>query len=75
MPEERQSLELLAQDSNVRGSHRELEIKRSSGNTWKNGSLLRREDGTVKFVSPLESLSVPHRLTEVPPRGRAGPDR
>lgn len=54
----RQFLELLAQGWSVRGACRELGIDRSSGNTWKNGSMVRRKDGTVKFVPPLEPLSV-----------------
>jgi IS30 family transposase len=54
----RQFLELLAQGWSVRGACRELGIDRSSGNTWKNGSMVRRNDGTVKFVPPLEPLSV-----------------
>jgi IS30 family transposase len=54
----RQFLELLAQGWSVRGACRELGIDRSSGNTWKNGAMVRRKDGTVKFVPPLEPLSV-----------------
>ena len=54
----RQFLELLAQGWSVRGACRKLGIDRSSGNTWKNGSMVRQKDGTVKFVPPLEPLSV-----------------
>ena len=54
----RQFLELLAQGWSVRGACRELGIDRSSGNNWKNGSMVRQKDGTVKFVPPLEPLSV-----------------
>lgn len=54
----RQFLELLAQGWSVRGACRELGIGRSSGNNWKNGSMVRQKDGTVKFVPPLEPLAV-----------------
>lgn len=54
----RQFFELLGQGWSVRGACRELGIGRSSGNHWKNGSMVRQKDGTVKFVPPLEPLAV-----------------
>jgi IS30 family transposase len=53
----RQFLELLAEGWSVRGACKKLGISRSSGNRWKNGSLERQKDGTVKFVPPLEPLA------------------
>ncbi|WP_137843749.1 IS30 family transposase [Microbacterium sp. 2FI] len=53
----RQFLELLAEGWSVRGACTRLGISRSSGNRWKNGSLERQKDGTVKFVPPLEPLA------------------
>lgn len=53
----RQFLELLGQGWSVRSACRNLGISRSSGNRWKNGSLERQKDGTVKFVPPLEPLA------------------
>lgn len=51
-------LELLAQGWSVRGACRELGVGRSQGNNWKNGSMVRRKDGTVKFVPPIEPLAL-----------------
>ncbi|KJL45889.1 Integrase core domain protein [Microbacterium trichothecenolyticum] len=54
----RKFLELLAHGWSVRSACKKLGISRSSGNRWKNGSLVRQKDGTVKFVPPLEPLAV-----------------
>lgn len=54
----RRFLELLAQGWTLRGACRELEIHRSTGQMWKNGTTVRRKDGTVKVVPPLEPLAV-----------------
>lgn len=54
----RRFLELLAQGWTLRGARRELEIHRSTGQMWKNGTTVRRKDGTVKVVPPLEPLAV-----------------
>lgn len=54
----RRFLELLAQGWTLRGARRELEIHRSTGQMWKNGTTVRRKDGTVKVVPPLEPLTV-----------------
>ncbi len=53
----RQFLEMLAQGWTLRGACRELEIGRSTGQIWKNGVSVRRKDGTVKVVPPLEPLA------------------
>lgn len=37
---------------------REGGVSRSAANIWKNGTTVRRKDGTVKVVLPLEPLSV-----------------
>ncbi|WP_434812411.1 IS30 family transposase, partial [Microbacterium sp. bgisy189] len=37
---------------------REVGVSRSAANIWKNGTTVRRKDGTVKIVPPLEPLSV-----------------
>src|SRR4051812_24129062 len=54
----RRFLELLAQGWTVRGACQELGIGRSTGQIWKNGTVVRRKDGTVKVVPPLEPLAV-----------------
>lgn len=54
----RRFLELMAQGWTLRGACRELEIHRSTGQLWKNGTTVRRKDGTVKVVPPLEPLTV-----------------
>ena len=51
-------MELMEQGWTLRGACRELEIGRSTGQIWKNGVTVRRKDGTVKFVPPLEPLAV-----------------
>lgn len=53
----RRFLELLAHGSSLAGACREAGVSRSTGNIWKNGTLVRRKDGTVKFVPPLEPLA------------------
>ena len=50
--------ELLAQGWTPAGACRELGIGRSTGHIWKNGAVVRRKDGTVKVVPPLEPLAV-----------------
>ena len=53
----RRFLELLAHGSSLAGACREVGVRRSTGNIWKNGTLVRRKDGTVKVVPPLEPLA------------------
>lgn len=53
----RQFLEMLARGWTLRGACRELEIGRSTAQIWKNGVSVRRKDGTVKVVPPLEPLA------------------
>ena len=50
--------ELLAQGWTLAGACRELGIGRSTGHIWKNGTVVRRKDETVKVVPPLEPLAV-----------------
>ena len=54
----RRFLELLAQGWSVRAACVELGIGRSTGNIWKNGTVVRRKDGTIKVVPALEPLAV-----------------
>lgn len=54
----RQFVELLARDWTLRAACRELEIGRSTGQIWKNGTTVRKRDGAVKIVPPLEPLAV-----------------
>jgi len=54
----RQFVELLAKGSSLNAACRELGIGRSTGHIWKNGTVVRRKDGTVKVVLPLEPLVV-----------------
>ena len=54
----REFLELLARGSSMRAACRELGIGRSTGHIWKNGTVARLKDGTVKVVPPLEPLAV-----------------
>ena len=53
----RRFLELLAHGSSLAGACREVGVSRSTGNIWKNGTVVRRKDGTVKVVPPLEPLA------------------
>ena len=54
----RQFVEMLAKGWSLSAACRELGIGRSTGHIWKNGTLVRRKDGTVKIVPPLEPLAV-----------------
>ncbi|WP_426561348.1 IS30 family transposase [Angustibacter sp. McL0619] len=54
----RQFVELLAKGWSLNAACRELGIGRSTGHIWKNGTVVRRKDGTVKVVPPLEPLAV-----------------
>jgi IS30 family transposase len=54
----RQFVELLANGWSLSAACRELGIGRSTGHIWKNGTVVRRKDGTVKVVPPLEPLAV-----------------
>jgi IS30 family transposase len=49
--------ELLAQGWSLAGACREVGVGRSTGHIWKNGTVVRRKDGTVKIVPPLEPLA------------------
>lgn len=53
----REFLELLARGLSMRAACRELGIARSTGHIWKNGTVGRLKDGTVKVVPPLEPLA------------------
>lgn len=50
--------ESLGEGSSLAAACREVGIGRSTGHIWKNGTLVRRKDGTVKIVPPLEPLAV-----------------
>jgi len=54
----REFVELLAKGWSMRAACQELGIGRSTGHIWKNGTVVRRKDGTVKVVPPLEPLAV-----------------
>jgi transposase, IS30 family len=54
----REFVELLAKGWSMRATCQELGIGRSTGHIWKNGTVVRRKDGTVKLVPPLEPLAV-----------------
>jgi transposase, IS30 family len=54
----RRFVELLAQGSSMAAACREVGVGRSTGNIWKNGTVVRCKDGTVKVVPPLEPLAV-----------------
>lgn len=51
-------LELLAQGVPLRLAAIEVGVSRSAAQIWKNGTTVRRKDGTVKVVPPLEPLAV-----------------
>ncbi|GAA4353175.1 hypothetical protein GCM10023087_22050 [Microbacterium rhizosphaerae] len=51
-------MELLAEGWSMSAAAREVGVSRSAANIWKNGTTVRRKDGTVKVVPPLEPLSV-----------------
>jgi IS30 family transposase len=51
-------MELLAQGVPLRVACLEVGVSRSAGQIWKNGTTVRRRDGTVKVVPPLEPLAV-----------------
>lgn len=51
-------LELLAQGVPLRLAAIEVGVSRSAAQIWKNGTTVRRKDGTVKIVPPLEPLAV-----------------
>jgi IS30 family transposase len=48
----------MAQGWSLRAACREVGVSRSAGQRWKNGARVRRSDGTVTFVPPLEPLAV-----------------
>ena len=51
-------MELLAEGWPMSAAAREVGVSRSAANIWENGTTVRRRDGTVKIVPPLEPLSV-----------------
>lgn len=51
-------MELLAEGWPMSAAARKVGVSRSAANIWKNGTTVRRKDGTVKVVPPLEPLSV-----------------
>lgn len=62
---------MLAQGSSLAGACREVDVSRSTGNIWKNGTVVRRKDGTVKVVPPLEPLA----SRTISPRFLSEPER
>jgi IS30 family transposase len=48
----------LASGWSVHAACQELVIGRSTGHIWRNGTVVRRKDGTVNIVPPLEPLAV-----------------
>lgn len=50
--------DLLAQGSSLAAACREVGVARSTGHIWKNGTTVRRKDGTVKVVPALDPLAV-----------------
>ncbi|WP_293785318.1 IS30 family transposase [uncultured Aeromicrobium sp.] len=67
----RRFLELVAQGSSVANARREVGVSRSTGNIWKNGTVVRRKDGAVKTVPPLEPLA----SRTISPRFLSEPER
>jgi IS30 family transposase len=51
-------MELLAEGWSMSAAACEVGVSRSAANIWKNGTTVKRKDGTVKVVPPLEPLSV-----------------
>jgi len=60
----RRFLELMSQGWTMRAACVELGISRSTAHIWKNGTTVRRQDGSVKVVPPLEPLA----LRQISPR-------
>jgi len=54
----RRFVELMAQGWPLRAACAEVGVSRSAGQRWKNGARVRRSDGTVLVVPPLEPLAV-----------------
>lgn len=54
----RRFVELIAQGWSLRAACVEVGVSRSAGQRWKNGARVRRSDGTVLVLPPLESLAV-----------------
>lgn len=67
----RRFLELLAHGSSLAAACREVGVSKSSGNIWKNGTVVRRKDGTVKVVPLLEPLA----SRTISPRFLSEPER
>jgi hypothetical protein len=53
----RRFLELLAHGSSLTAACREVKVSRATGNLWKNDTVVRRKDGTVEVLPPLEPLA------------------
>lgn len=51
-------MELFGQGVPLRAAAIEVGVSRSTAQIWKNGTTVRRKDGTVKVVPPLEHLAV-----------------
>jgi len=80
-------MELLAQGVPLRVAAIEVGVSRSAAQIWKNGTTVRRKDGTVKVVPALEPLAVrpisPRflseeervRIADMASRGVAAPSR
>lgn len=54
----RRFVELMSQGWSLRAACVEVGVSRSAGQRWKNGARVRRPDGTVLVVPPLEPLAV-----------------
>lgn len=50
-------LKLLAQGWTPAAARREVGISRATSHNWRNGHSVRRKDGTVRFVPPLDPLT------------------
>lgn len=53
-----QFLKLLARGWTPAAARREVGISRSTSRNWRNGIRVRRKDGTVRFVPPLDPLTI-----------------
>jgi transposase, IS30 family len=50
-------LQLLSQGWTLAAARREVGISRATSHNWRNGHTVRRKDGTVRFVPPLDPLT------------------
>src|SRR5215216_3770253 len=54
----RRFMELIGEGWSVAAACREVGIGRTTAHNWRYGATVRRPDGTVKFVPPLEPLAL-----------------